>query len=128
MTEPQLQLVRDAVEVYKQIRADLPGALPFWPLGLPRWTDSWLALGMRAPGSAYVLAWRRGPGFTNGSDQAAEDPAELSLPIGQLRGHPLRPEVLYPRADRPTVSWDRHRGELAVALPEPPAACLVRLA
>lgn len=128
MTEPQLQLVRDAVEIYKRIRADLPGALPFWPLGLPRWTDSWLALGMRAPDSSYVLVWRRGQGFTNGSGQTAEDPAELSLPIGHLRGHILRPRVLYPRADRPTVSWDHHRGELAVALPEPPAACLVRLA
>jgi alpha-galactosidase len=116
------------VEVYKQIRADLPGALPFWPLGLPRWTDSWLALGMRAPGCSYVLAWRRGQGFANGSDRAAADPAELSLPIGHLRGHTLRPRVLYPRSDRPAVSWDHQRGELAVALPEPPAACLVRLA
>ena len=125
MSEGQLRLVRDAVDVYKQIRPALPQALPFWPLGLPGWTDSWLALGMRAADASYILAWHRGQPFESG--QTASDPDELSLPVGHLRGRALRPEVLYPRADGPRVSWDRHRGQLTVALPDTPAACLVRL-
>jgi alpha-galactosidase len=133
MSETQRLLVADAVDVYKRIRADVPGALPFWPLGLPRWTDSWLALGLRTPAAAYVIAWHRGPGAGGpavgrpAGDQAG-DPAEAALPVPFLRGRPVVPDVLYPRVSRPSVSWDRARGELAVALPATPAACLVRLA
>jgi hypothetical protein len=45
-----------------------------------------------------------------------------------LRGRPAVPDVLYPRAGRPPVRWDQARGELTVALPAAPAACLIRLA
>jgi hypothetical protein len=41
----QRDLVAEAVRVYKNIRADLGLAVPFWPLGLPRWADLWIALG-----------------------------------------------------------------------------------
>ncbi len=134
MSQKQRLLVTDAVDAYKQIRADLPGAVPFWPLGLPRWTDSWLALGMRTATAAYIVAWRRGRGAGGGSATsepagiAAGDPAELALPVDCLRGRPVVPEVLYPRISRPLVSWDPRRGELSVGLPATPAACLVRLA
>jgi alpha-galactosidase len=133
MSEPQRRLVADAVDVYKRIRADVPGALPFWPLGLPTWTDSWLALGLRTPAAAYVIAWHRGPGAGGpaagrpAGDQAG-DSAEAGLPVTFLRGRPAVPDVLYPRAGRPRVSWDQARGELTVALPATPAACLIRLA
>jgi alpha-galactosidase len=152
MSQAQRRLVADAVDAYKRIRADLAGARPFWPLGLPGWPDSWLALGMRTPGAAYVVAWRRGlvgasagasagagaragAGAAAGAGTAisrpagapADDPAELALPVDWLRGRPATPEVLYPRTGRPPVSWDPRRGELSVALPTAPAACLVRL-
>ena len=45
MSQAQQQLVADAVGVYKQIRSELACAVPFWPLGLPQWTDRWFALG-----------------------------------------------------------------------------------
>jgi len=134
MSHAQRRLVTDAVDAYKQIRADLPHAVPFWPLGLPGWTDSWLALGMRTATAAYIVAWRRGRGADDGSATsepapiAAGDPAELALPVDCLRGQPVVPEVLYPRISRPQVSWDPRRGELSVGLPAAPAACLVRLA
>jgi alpha-galactosidase len=134
MSAAQRRLVADAVDVYKRIRADLPDAVPFWPLGLPGWADSWLALGMRTKAAAYVIAWHRGRAAVAGPDDAgretgqpAGDPAEAGLPVPFLRGRPAVPEVLYPRAGRPSVRWDPRRGELAVALPSTPAACLVRL-
>jgi alpha-galactosidase len=129
MSETQRRLVADAVDVYKRIRADVPGALPFWPLGLPRWTDSWLALGLRTPAATYVIAWHRGPGAGGPvAGRPAGDPAEAGLPVPFLRGRPVVPDVLYPRAGRPPVRWDQARGELTVALPVTPAACLIRLA
>jgi alpha-galactosidase len=133
MSEAQRRLVADAVDVYKRIRADLPGALPFWPLGLPGWADSWLALGLRTPAAAYVIAWHRGrgaagPEVAQFAGDPVGDPAEAGLPVPFLRGRPAVPEVLYPRVDRPPVSWDQNRGEVTVALPSTPAACLIRLA
>ncbi|NEB03521.1 hypothetical protein [Streptomyces sp. SID13726] len=44
MAPEQLELVRSALVVYKEIRQDIPGSVPFWPLGLPGWADSWVAV------------------------------------------------------------------------------------
>jgi alpha-galactosidase len=133
MSPRQRRLVADAVGVYQRIRADLPDALPFWPLGLPGWTDSWLALGMRTATAAYIVAWRRGADGGAGAAAraatatSADDPPEYALAVDFLRGRQASAEVLYPRARRPEVSWDARRGELSVRLPDAPAACLIRL-
>ncbi|MGW2283253.1 glycoside hydrolase family 36 protein [Streptomyces phaeochromogenes] len=124
MPERQLGLVRDAVAVYKSIREDLAEAVPFWPLGLPGWTDEWLALGMRVPGdgTSYLSVWRRG-GDT-----------ELHLPVGHLAGRQVRTEILHPSA--PTVGSAVWEGEengdgggcgLRVSLPRTPGVLLIRL-
>jgi alpha-galactosidase len=123
MSQRQHSMVTDAVQVYKAIRADLAEAIPFWPLGLPRWTDPRLALGMRAPGATYVAAWRRPPA---GSSRA-DDPAGLALPVRHLRGVAATPEVLYPREAGAEVSWNAAGGVLALSLPRTPSACLIRL-
>ncbi|MES5820265.1 alpha-galactosidase [Streptomyces sp. RG80] len=115
MSEHQLGLVRDAMDTYKAIRGDLAGAVPFWPLGLPGWTDEWLALGMRVPdGPSYVTVWRRG-GST-----------ELRLPLGHLAGRAVRAEVLHPSGPEAGAAlWDGNA--LRVSLPRTPGVLLVRL-
>ncbi|QWB28548.1 MULTISPECIES: alpha-galactosidase [Streptomyces] len=116
MSEHQLALVRDAVTVYKSIRGDLARALPFWPLGLPGWTDEWLALGLRGPGdrTAYLSVWRRG------------GPAELRVPLRHLAGRAVRAEVLHPTmAGAGRAVW---QGDvLSVTVPRTPGALLIRL-
>jgi alpha-galactosidase len=129
MSEPQRRLVAGAVGVYKRIRRDLATAVPFWPLSLPGWDDPWLALGMRAAPASYLAVWRRGaagrqPGLPPGDDE----PGEVILPVPHLRGRPAVPEVIYPAGGRAAVAWSAGRGELSVALPAVPSACLVRLA
>ncbi|GFJ95913.1 hypothetical protein Prum_095550 [Phytohabitans rumicis] len=57
MDAGQLDSVRTAVRTHQSIRADLAGAVPLWPLGLPGWDDPWLALALRAGTSP---TWRRG--------------------------------------------------------------------
>ncbi len=116
MSEHQLALVRDAVAVYKSIRADLARALPFWPLGLPGWTDEWLALGLRVPGerTAYLSVWRRG------------GPAELRVPLRHLAGRTVHADVLHPSSpEAGRAAWDGDG--LTVSLPRTPGALLIRL-
>ncbi|HUN38419.1 MAG TPA: glycoside hydrolase family 36 protein [Trebonia sp.] len=130
MTSAQLRLVAEAVTVYKDVRFDLPGAVPFWPLGLPSWDDSWLALGMRGPSRSYLLAWHRGPVDTAASTTVPPepDPDALELSLPHLRGERLDPQVLYPQAAVGAATWAADSGQLTVRLPDAPAACLIRLA
>jgi alpha-galactosidase len=143
MSRQQRDLVAAAVRVYKDIRADLAHAVPFWPLGLPHWTDSWIALGLRAPGVSYLTVWHRGPlaaaggplgdrvmtGDTasTGGTGCAGEPAEAILPVPHLHGRPLRATTLYPAAVGSDVSWDADAGALTVSLPRTPSACLISL-
>jgi alpha-galactosidase len=118
MSPDQRALVRDAVTAYKSIRDDLAEAVPFWPLGLPGWTDEWLALGMRVPGgSSYVSVWRR-PGDRR---------SELTVPIPHLTGSGVLAEILHPSAPAGTAIWYADRSALTVSLPRTPTALLVRL-
>jgi alpha-galactosidase len=105
MDADQLRSVREAVGVFRDIRADLAAAVPMWPLGLPGWSDPWLSLGLVSGDVTHLAVWRR--------DGAGADVA-LSLP--HLRGRRVDVDVLYPR-DLPawTHSWDRGTGTLTVA-------------
>jgi alpha-galactosidase len=125
MSPCQLALVADAVAVYKRIRRELAVAVPFWPLGLPGWADSWFALGMRGSAATYVLAWHRGALSRSGGGCAEEEPA--TLPAPHLRNSGATGKLLYPALGGADVSWDDGRGELTVALPRTPSACLVEL-
>ncbi|MGH2863151.1 MAG: alpha-galactosidase [Solirubrobacteraceae bacterium] len=113
MSVAQQQLVAEAISVYKRFRGDLRDAIPFWPLGLPGWTDPWLALGMRGNDSAYVVVWRRDVGTAQW----------ISLPLA-APGTEAKPRVLYPQPD-PGCRWDATEGELHVSLPHAPSACLI---
>ncbi|MDT7839971.1 alpha-galactosidase [Streptomyces justiciae] len=116
MSQAQLRLVRDAVDVYKAIRTDLAEALPFWPIGLPGWTDEWLALGMRVSDgrTTYLSVWRRG------------GVAELTLPVGHLTGRAAHAEILHPTDDSVgTAVWDGDA--VRVSVPRAPGVVLVRL-
>ncbi len=117
MTADQFALVRDGVVAHRSIRADLARAVPFWPLGLPGWTDGWVALGLRAGGDNLLAVWRR-PG--------ADDVAELRLP--HLRGATPEIDVLYPRR-LPAwgQAWDAAAGLLRLEGGPAPSARVFRL-
>ena len=117
MTSAQQKLVAQAITTYKQIRADLAEALPFWPLGLPGWTDPWLAVGMRGRSATYVVVWRRE------SSTATQVGNEVSLPIAPSHTE-AHPRLLYPQ-NGALLDWNTTNGELRVSLPHCPSACLI---
>jgi alpha-galactosidase len=134
MSRQQRDLVAEGVRVYKDIRAELPQAVPFWPLGLPRWDDSWSALGLRLPGASYVTVWHRGPlGVAiadhtgNAEPTGNADPTETLLPIPHLRGQAVTARILYPAAAGDCLTWDAGAGTLIVSLPRTPSACVLSL-
>lgn len=59
MSDVQLALVREAVDVHRMIRDDVEESVPFWPLGLPRWEDSVVVLGLHGPSRDVLLVWDR---------------------------------------------------------------------
>jgi alpha-galactosidase len=122
MSGEQRNMVAAAIRVYKEvIRPEIAASTPFWPLGLPRWEDPWIALGLRSPAASYLTVWRRGP-------QPGTDAAQITLPVPHLRGTRVTAEVLYPRQAGAEASWDPAPGVLTVTLPRHPSACVLRLA
>ncbi|WP_217214645.1 alpha-galactosidase [Streptomyces sp. AC550_RSS872] len=116
--EPEARaLVHEAVAVYKAVRADLPQAVPSWPLGLPAWDDPWIALALHTPATTYLTVWRRPGGAAT---------TTLRLPE-QADGGAARVEVLYPAAREAAAVWNPETAELTVTLPTAPSAALLRI-
>ncbi|WP_406214045.1 alpha-galactosidase [Streptomyces canus] len=119
MNDEQFALVRSAIRVYKDIRPEIAGARPFWPLGLPDWEDAWIAHGLRGRDATLVAVWRR---------DRADAPESRTLTLAHLRGVEARPEVLQPATADAMVEWDAAEGKLTVGLPRADTAVLLRLA
>lgn len=81
MSERQLALVGEALDVHRRVRAETREALPFWPLGLPGWDDPVVVLGLHCAGRDLVYVWDR-----TGSDH-------IDLDIGADRN---QVRTLYP--------------------------------
>jgi alpha-galactosidase len=109
-------LMHEAITVYKAIRADLPQAVPAWPLGLPAWEDPWIALALRTSATTYLTVWRR-PGSAD----------TTTLPLPHLSGVDVAVERLYPAASQADARWRPETAELTLTLPTAPSAVLYRL-
>ena len=104
----QLDIVYEGMRVYTQIRSDIPTALPFWPLGLPKWHDEWLALGLKVKGGdkCYVAVWRRG-----GNESCV-------LPIRPFQGQEkVDVELLYPKNFEAEAKWYPSMSSVKVKFP-----------
>lgn len=104
----QLDIIYEGLEVYKQIRHDIPTSLPFWPLGLPKWHDEWLALGLKTNDGrkCYLAVWRRG-----GKESSV-------LPIRPFLGkEKVTVELLYPKKFEAKAKWYPSTSSVKVKLP-----------
>ncbi|ORX40208.1 putative Melibiase subfamily [Kockovaella imperatae] len=120
LSASQHQLVAEGMQVYKEYRSRIPYFKPFWPLGLPKWHDEWLALGMWSSAAsgeaeAFISVWRRG------------GPTTMSLPMSNLGSRKVSVQVLYPVSMEAEVNWDSSDRALLVKLPEHICARLLKI-
>jgi hypothetical protein len=62
MTTAELDLVRAGLAAHRAVLDDLESLVPAWPLGLPNWTDEWVALLLKGADVSYLTVWHRTPG------------------------------------------------------------------
>ena len=53
-----LDLIAEAIKIYKSYRNEIPKALPFWPIGIPKIHDGFIAYGLNLGNKAYMAVWR----------------------------------------------------------------------
>ena len=118
MSAKQLDIIYEGMQVYQAIRGDIPAGTPFWPLGLPKWDDRWIALGLRSGDGKrrYVSVWRRGGEET-----------KMVLPVPALKGKSVDAKMLYPKSFEGKGTWDAGAGALEVELPKTVCARLFKL-
>ena len=58
LSDESFALVKEAVACYKSIRREIPQAIPFYPLGIPQYTDGWHCSAYRYPHCVRVSVWR----------------------------------------------------------------------
>ncbi|MFF7885500.1 glycoside hydrolase family 36 protein [Streptomyces sp. NPDC020794] len=140
MSHEQFDLVRSAISVYKDLRPEINGTHPFWPLGLPTWEDEWIAHGLRGQEATYLVIWRRGSGggtVPSGDGDGTvpvgvgdgNSPADTdrTLTVPHLRGAHVHTTVLHPATAGAATEWDAGAGKLTVSLPRANTAVLLRL-
>ncbi|KXT02607.1 hypothetical protein AC578_10701 [Pseudocercospora eumusae] len=115
LTDSQLQLVIEASDVYKSIRADIPNSVPFWPIGLHAWHQDWLVLGLKTVSAMYLAVWRRG-GLDSFSFQLLEAQEHANF------------SALYPKRLITVLKWHAAKKQLSVTIPTFPSARLISVA
>jgi alpha-galactosidase len=119
ISDEQSDAVREAIALYKdRIRADIPRAIPFYPLGRPtiEQTDTFNAFGLyRADtNSAWLAVWRL---------DSKENQVQLPLPQGVADLSKV--QQVYPAQPQAPLSCSD--GILTVELPQPYSARLFEL-
>lgn len=99
------ELVKEGIRIYKSIRQDIKGALPFWPLDLAENTDRWVCAGLRTENKVYLAVWKREmEGKQDNRRRSADRVLEedcLEIPLSKLpvNVQVMRAGILYPEKE-----------------------------
>ncbi|KAK1704795.1 uncharacterized protein BDZ83DRAFT_758709 [Colletotrichum acutatum] len=119
LSDNQLAIVKEGLEVYKSMRGDLHYAHPTWPLGLPKWHDDWVALALTSADgkTTYLAVWRR------------DGPTEVNISLeDKLRTHKdSKVSVLYPNRFTTKAELDGAEYVLHLKLPAEPCARILKI-
>ena len=51
-------MVAHGISVYKSIRDDIKRSIPFYPTGMPHFSDEWFSFGLNCGDTIYLAVWR----------------------------------------------------------------------
>ncbi|MDO8685639.1 MAG: alpha-galactosidase [Clostridiales bacterium] len=100
-------LVVEGIRYYKTIRNNISKGLPFWPLGLPSFSDGWTCLGLKCGDKSYLAIWR-----LDSCD------AVCRLHLNFMKGCRLTVTCSYPSYKGCEYEWDEEEGIMVVAFPQ----------
>lgn len=110
------ELVKEALSVYRKIRKDIKNALPFWSLGLSKFSDEWVSLGLRCENCVYLAVWRR---------ESRKN--TCILPIEFLKGVDAQIKCIYPDFNEDKFEFFKNSGNVSVKFEKPYTARLFKL-
>lgn len=84
LTPSRLALVREGIQCHLLIVDELKNGLPFWPIGLGKFGDEWLSVGVDCGDKSYLAVWHTKDGE-----------AETDLPLSRWK----KLTCLYPKHD-----------------------------
>ncbi|MDZ4816028.1 MAG: glycoside hydrolase family 36 protein [Verrucomicrobiota bacterium] len=118
IAEDRLSLVREGLDVYKQIRTYLKDSLPYWPTGLPGFGDGWTSLALSTGSKTFIAVWRL---------DGANRYQNLNLPF--LKGRQVQIKRIYPASTefKGDVTWNPLTGILTADFLENNTARLFEL-
>lgn len=105
----KFDLVKEAIEKYKEYRGILLGAAPFYPLGLNSYDGGFAAVGYKTEKEKYVEVWRLG---------SAEDTVTVPIDGAQL-------QTVYPADEKHLLSLGEDG--VRVTLPEKYSAVIFKI-
>lgn len=116
ISRERLELVKEAIRYYKDIRYHISRGVPFWPLGLPNFEDSWISFGIRNEEKLFLAVWRM-----KNSD------CSCILPLKGLLDMPIQIRLAYPASGECDWVWNQTEGLLKITLSQICSARLLEL-
>ena len=91
LSKERLALVSEGIATHMEIVDKLKTGMPFWPIGLGAFGDSFLCVGVRCEGEAYMAVWH-----------ATAGEESISIPLPGYK----HAEVIYPKAASPCMNLE----------------------
>ena len=107
----QFALVKEAIDLHKQIRADIPKSIPFYPFGMPQYSQKWMCEAYKLESKIRMAVWRMD-----------EEKSALSIP---LEKEIKSAKILYPSKCDGELTFSG--STLAVSLDRCNTACIIEI-
>ncbi|MDR1280844.1 MAG: alpha-galactosidase [Opitutaceae bacterium] len=128
LTTLRFARIVEGLALYKKIRPDIRRGLPFWPLGLPKPGDGWLAFGLDCPATRarsarrYLAVWR-----LDAREKTCAIPLSLPGADPATAATTATTECIYPLAKKTRFALRKGGRIFSVTLPRRFTARLFRL-
>lgn len=113
LSAERMELVKEGIACYKEIRGDIKRAVPYYPLGVADNEDLWVCGGLQTEDRAYLAVWKRQMEGKNNDRRlragtVCSDTA-LSIPLAGLSfaGAGVKVSCLYPKNEPVCVSVEK---------------------